>query len=115
MVTQHSIEHPLLGEHVRSRTCDDLDLRIAVLFQRWPHRLSSEEARELRRLWDERVRLARHGSVLRARRSIQARRDPRRADGPTSQLEQKRRPDPALDHADGDGARIRLARPALRI
>jgi len=115
MATQHSIEHSVPGEHARSRTCDDLDRRITMLFERWPHRLSSEEAHELRRLWDERVRLARHGSVLRARKSIQAQRDPRRADEPTSRLEQKGRPDAALGHADGDGPRIRLARPALRI
>lgn len=72
MVTQHSLEHSRLGSDVRSRACDELDRRITMLFHLWPDRLSHEEEHELRRLWDERVRLARHGSILRSRRRLGA-------------------------------------------
>jgi hypothetical protein len=58
-------------------TLDDHDLvvertirddRLATLFRRWP-RLASRESQELRRLYDERLRLARHFGRVRRRGS----------------------------------------------
>ena len=43
------------------------DERLAALFRRWP-RLAGRELRELRRLYDERLRLARHVGRIRAAR-----------------------------------------------
>jgi hypothetical protein len=40
------------------------DARLAALFRRWP-RLGGRELKELRRLYDERLRLARHFGRLR--------------------------------------------------
>ena len=57
-------------------TLDDRDLvvqrvardeRIAILFRKWP-KLASRELQELRRLYDERLRLARHFGRIRRRR-----------------------------------------------
>jgi hypothetical protein len=42
----------------------DRDLRMTLLFRRWPS-LSTVELRELRKLSDERQRLARHVGILR--------------------------------------------------
>lgn len=58
-------------------TLDDRDLvvqrvardeRIAVLFRKWP-KLAGRELQELRRLYDERLRLARHFGRIRRRRA----------------------------------------------
>jgi hypothetical protein len=38
---------------------DEREQRITALFRRWP-RLENGELTELRRLWDERIRRARH-------------------------------------------------------
>jgi hypothetical protein len=43
------------------------DDRITVLFRKWP-RLAGRELHELRRLYDERLRLARHFGRIRRRR-----------------------------------------------
>ena len=43
------------------------DERLAALFRRWP-KLAGRELRELRRLYDERLRLARHVGRIRAAR-----------------------------------------------
>jgi hypothetical protein len=43
------------------------DARLAALFRRWP-RLAGREHKELRRLYDERLRLARHFGRLRGGR-----------------------------------------------
>ena len=57
-------------------TLDDRDLvvqrvardeRIAILFRKWP-KLAGRELQELRRLYDERLRLARHFGRIRHRR-----------------------------------------------
>ena len=43
------------------------DARLATLFRRWP-KLAGRELKELRRLYDERLRLARHfGRIRRGR------------------------------------------------
>jgi hypothetical protein len=44
------------------------DERLDPLFRRWPQ-LARDELRELRRLYSDRVRLARHSGRLRRRRS----------------------------------------------
>jgi hypothetical protein len=49
---------------VQRATRDD---RLATLFRRWP-KLAGRELNELRRLYDERLRLARHFGGLRRRR-----------------------------------------------
>jgi hypothetical protein len=50
---------------------DRRDARMSVLFRRWPS-LSSTELRELRRLSDERQRLARHVGILRGLHRLRA-------------------------------------------
>jgi hypothetical protein len=47
--------------------CDRRDVRVSALFQRWPG-LSEPEMRELKKLYEERQRLARHLGALRRRR-----------------------------------------------
>ena len=44
------------------------DERIAILFRQWP-KLGGRELRELRRLYDERLRLARHFGRIRRQRA----------------------------------------------
>lgn len=48
-----------LSTGMRRRAADQRDARVSALLERWPHSLSPAESRELRRLWGERVRLAR--------------------------------------------------------
>jgi hypothetical protein len=47
------------------------DDRLTPLFRRWPA-LSQLELRELRRLYEERIRIAKHLGALRARRRSEA-------------------------------------------
>jgi hypothetical protein len=49
----------------------DRDERMSLLFRRWPA-LSKIELRELRRLSDERQRLARHVGIIRGLRALRA-------------------------------------------
>lgn len=49
----------------------DRDERMSVLFRAWPS-LSNLELRELKRLSDERQRLARHVGILRRLRALRA-------------------------------------------
>ena len=53
---------------MQRRAVELRDRRIAVLLRRWPHSLTQAESRELVRLWDERIRLARHTRVASSRR-----------------------------------------------
>jgi hypothetical protein len=47
-----------------AKACDERDRRLTILFRRWP-KLSKPEMRELKRLYDERQRLARYVGFLR--------------------------------------------------
>ena len=51
---------------------DTRDKRLSVLFRRWPS-LTKVEMKEIRRLYDERQRLARYVGSLRKRRQAQSR------------------------------------------
>lgn len=51
---------------------NERDERLTLLFRRWPA-LSQLELRELRRLYDERIRIAKHLGSLRRRRRADAR------------------------------------------
>jgi hypothetical protein len=53
---------------------DRRDARMSMLFRRWPA-LSKMEMRELRRLSDERQRLARHVGILRGLHRLRAPKD----------------------------------------
>lgn len=55
--------------------CDRRDARISTLFRRWPA-LSKMEMSELRRLSDERQRLAKHVGALRGLHRLRTPRDP---------------------------------------
>jgi hypothetical protein len=57
----------VLDSEVLADAREARDRKIAPLFRRWP-KLTSPELRELRRLYEERVRLARHWGALRRRR-----------------------------------------------
>ena len=54
----------LLDENELRTATHDRDERMSLLFRGWPA-LSKVELRELRRLSDERQRLARHNGILR--------------------------------------------------
>lgn len=53
---------------MQRRAVEIRDRRVATLLRRWPHSLSKSESQELVRLWDERIRLARHTRVPTSRR-----------------------------------------------
>jgi hypothetical protein len=57
-----------LSTTMRRRAAELRDRRVAALLRRWPHSLTQAESRELVRLWDERIRLARHARVASSRR-----------------------------------------------
>jgi hypothetical protein len=57
----------VLDSDVLAEAREARDRKIAPLFRRWP-KLTRPELRELRRLYEERVRLARHWGALHRRR-----------------------------------------------
>ena len=58
-----------LSTAMQRRAVELRDRRVAALLRRWPHSLSKAESRELVRLWDERIRLARHARIPTSRRA----------------------------------------------
>jgi hypothetical protein len=63
----------VLGREGLRRARDTRDERLSVLFRRWPA-LSKIELNEIRRLHDERQRLARYVGMLRRRQRAESRR-----------------------------------------
>ena len=61
----------LLDENALRTATLDRDERMSLLFRSWPS-LSKVELRELRRLSDERQRLARHNGILRRLHALRA-------------------------------------------
>jgi len=57
-----------LSTGMRRRASDLRDRRVSMLLRRWPHSLTQAESRELVRLWDERIRLARHAHPASSKR-----------------------------------------------
>jgi hypothetical protein len=57
-----------LSTGMRRRASDLRDRRVSMLLRRWPHSLTQAESRELVRLWDERIRLARHARPASSKR-----------------------------------------------
>jgi hypothetical protein len=63
----------VLGRQGLRRARDARDERLSVLFRRWPA-LNKIELNEIRRLHDERQRLARYVGMLRRRQRAESRR-----------------------------------------
>jgi hypothetical protein len=61
----------LLDENALRNATLDRDERMSLLFRSWPS-LSKVELRELRRLSNERQRLARHNGILRRLHALKA-------------------------------------------
>jgi hypothetical protein len=76
MLDTHAIENlpknlSALDRNQIRDASQDRDERMSVLFRSWPA-LSKIELRELRRLSDERQRLARHVGIVRGLRALRA-------------------------------------------